>query len=65
MNLSSNTKHKSRKALRLLIGLIAGAVAGFAASSVAGMAGSECTILCNQAIAIPYFAVVGLLIAWR
>jgi hypothetical protein len=52
-------------ARRILAGSILGAGAGYVASLIAGSAGSQCTILCNQAIAIPFFAAMGLLFAWR
>ena len=50
---------------RIMIGLAIGAGAGYLASTVAGSSGSQCMILCNQAVAIPYFAAMGGLIAWR
>ncbi len=63
----SNGK-KSRK-LNLLrraaIGIAIGGVAGYVTSYLAGIVGSQCTILCNEAVAIPYFAAVGFLFAWR
>jgi len=63
-----NNGKKSRK-YRLLrraaVGIALGGIAGYVSSYVAGMVGSQCTILCNEAVAIPYFAVVGLLFSWR
>lgn len=50
---------------RLILGLSLGSVVGYIASSVAGSAGSQCLILCNQGVAIPYFAAIGFLVAWR
>ncbi len=50
---------------RISIGVILGGGAGFVASSIAASSGSQCIFLCNQAVAIPYFAVMGLLLAWR
>lgn len=49
----------------MALGGVLGAAVGYAASLLAGNAGSQCLILCNQAVAIPYFAVVGFLVAWR
>jgi len=54
-----------RTTTRIFIGMIVGAAAGYAASSIASSAGSQCMILCNPAVAIPYFAAMGLLAAWR
>ena len=54
-----------RVARRILIGLTLGAGAGYIASSIAGSTGSQCLILCNQAVAIPFFAAMGMLAAWR
>ena len=56
---------KRAKGIRIASGLLLGAAAGFVASSVAASAGSQCTILCNQGVAVPYFAAVGVLVAWR
>jgi hypothetical protein len=56
---------KKAKWIRLFSGLVLGAVAGFVASYAASSAGSQCMILCNQGVAIPYFAAVGVLVAWR
>ena len=50
---------------KLILGLSLGSVVGYIASSVAGSAGSQCLILCNQGVAIPYFAAIGFLVAWR
>jgi len=63
----ANSKKKSKlaKVWRVLLGLGLGSLAGLIASSIAGSAGSQCLILCNQAVAIPYFAVIGFLVAWR
>ena len=49
----------------MLIGLAVGAGAGFLASTLMAGSGSECMILCNQQVAIPYFAAMGILVAWR
>ena len=63
---SVNGKKKNKKRiLRILFGLGLGSGAGYLASLIAGSAGSQCLILCNQAVAIPYFAVIGFLVAWR
>jgi len=51
--------------MRIVSGLVLGAGVGFLASYVASSAGSQCMILCNQGVAIPYFAAVGGLVAWR
>jgi len=56
---------RSKLLLRLILGITLGSVVGYIASSVAGSAGSQCLILCNQGVAIPYFAVIGFLVAWR
>jgi xanthine/uracil permease len=56
---------KYRLLKRAAVGIVLGGIAGYIGSYVAGMVGSQCTILCNQAVAIPYFAVVGLLFSWR
>ena len=56
---------KKAKRIRIVSGLFLGAVAGFVASYVASSAGSQCMILCNQGVAIPYFAAMGVLVAWR
>lgn len=65
--MSSRIKKTSRfkVARRILTGLILGAGSGYVASMIAGSTGSQCTILCNQGIAIPFFAAMGLLFAWR
>jgi len=62
---SNNKKDRKNKIRRILLGLGLGSMAGYIASAIAGSAGSECLILCNQAVAIPYFAVIGFLVAWR
>jgi len=62
---ASKKVSRMRQASRIVFGLALGAGAGFIASSIAGSAGSQCMILCNQAVAIPYFAAMGGLIAWR
>jgi len=62
---SLKRKNTIAKIRRILIGLGLGSLAGYLASSIAGSAGSQCLILCNQAVAIPYFAVLGFLVAWR
>lgn len=56
---------RSKILWRLILGLTLGSMVGYIASSVAGSAGFQCLILCNQSVAIPYFAVIGFLIAWR
>jgi hypothetical protein len=56
---------RSKLLWRLILGLSLGSIVGYVASVVAGSAGSQCLILCNQAVAIPYFAVIGFLVAWR
>ncbi len=56
---------RSKLLRRLILGFALGSAVGYIASSVAGSAGSQCLILCNQAVAIPYFAVIGFLVAWR
>lgn len=63
----NNKKDARRSKLiwRLILGLVAGGIVGYIASSVAGSTGSQCLILCNQGVAIPYFAVIGFLVAWR
>lgn len=66
MKLSKLRKDSRYKiAGRVAVGLLIGSLVGFVASSIAGSAGSECMILCNQKVAIPYFAAMGLLVAWR
>jgi len=64
---SGNSKRngKLKKTRRILIGLALGAGAGYLTSLIAGSAGSQCMILCNQSVAIPYFAAMGILVAWR
>jgi hypothetical protein len=64
---SSSTKRVKRMkvAQRILIGITLGAGAGYIASTIAGSTGSSCMILCNQGVAIPFFAAMGLLVAWR
>jgi uncharacterized membrane protein len=56
---------KKGKGIRIISGLILGAAIGFAVSHLASSAGSQCMILCNQGVAVPYFAAVGGLVAWR
>ncbi len=66
MKLSKNKRdNRIKVARRISIGLVLGAGAGYVASSIAGASGSQCMILCNQGVAIPFFAAVGLLAAWR
>lgn len=66
MKLSKIRKDNRLKiAGRISLGLLLGSAAGFLASSIAGSAGSECMMFCNQKVAIPYFAAMGLLVAWR
>lgn len=64
-SVSSKRKSTFARIRRLLIGLGLGSLAGYLASSIAGASGSQCLILCNQSVAIPYFAVLGSLVAWR
>lgn len=63
----SNGKKRDRKRIiwRFVLGGALGAAVGYVASILAGTAGSQCLILCNQAVAVPYFAVIGFLVAWR
>jgi hypothetical protein len=56
---------KSRLLRRTIIGITLGGIAGYITSYLAGAAGSQCTILCDQTVAIPYFAAVGFLFSWR
>jgi hypothetical protein len=56
---------KKTKIIRIASGIVLGAAVGFIASSVASSAGSQCMILCNQGVAVPYFAAMGLLVTWR
>jgi hypothetical protein len=66
MKLSNIKRDKRLKAIaRVLIGTIIGAGVGVGTSAIASSVGSECLILCNPAVAIPYFAAMGLLAAWR
>jgi xanthine/uracil permease len=66
MRQSNGKKSRKPKFLRrAAIGIVLGGVAGYAASYLAGILGSQCTIICNQAVAIPYFAAVGFLFSWR
>jgi xanthine/uracil permease len=66
MKQSNSKKSKRLKLLRrAILGIVIGGVVGYAASYFAGMAGSQCTIICNETVAVPYFAAVGFLIAWR
>jgi hypothetical protein len=65
MKSSKVKKDKLKVARRIMTGAVLGAGAGYVASLLAGSSGSECMILCNQGIAIPFFAVMGLLVAWR
>jgi hypothetical protein len=62
---ASKKVSRMRQFGRIVIGLAIGAGAGYLASTIAGSSGSQCMILCNQAVAIPYFAAMGGLIAWR
>jgi len=62
---SAKKKFRKNTLVRILGGLVLGSLAGYIVSSIAGSAGSQCFILCNQAVAIPYFAVIGFLFAWR
>jgi hypothetical protein len=57
--------NKMRVMRRILIGAVLGAGTGYIASTLAGSTGSQCMILCNQSVAIPFFAAMGLLVAWR
>jgi hypothetical protein len=63
--MNQGKKNKKKSAIRLISGLVLGAGLGFAASSLASSAGSSCMILCNQEVAVPYFAAMGILVAWR
>ncbi len=64
--LAKNKKINKLKLLRrTALGIALGALAGLAASHIAGSVGSQCMILCNQTVAVPYFAVIGLLVSWR
>jgi hypothetical protein len=65
MKLSSMKSKNGKRIFRLLLGATVGAFIGIVASGIASTSGSQCTILCNQAMAIPYFTAVGLLVAWR
>jgi hypothetical protein len=66
MRLSKAKKdNRLKNAGRVMLGLVLGATAGYIASSIAASAGSQCMILCNQKVAIPYFAAMGMLVAWR
>lgn len=66
MKPNNGKKARRHKLLwRLILGLSLGSVVGYIASSVAGSAGSQCLILCNQGVAVPYFAAIGFLVAWR
>jgi hypothetical protein len=56
---------KKKKGIRLAAGLVLGAAVGLIASTVASSAGSQCMILCNLGVSIPYFAAMGVLVAWR
>ena len=63
---SVNGKKKNKNRIwRILFGLGLGSAVGYLATLIAGSAGSQCLILCNQTVAIPYFAVIGFLVAWR
>jgi hypothetical protein len=42
---------KYRLLRRAAVGIALGGIAGYLGSYVAGMVGSQCTILCNQAVA--------------
>ena len=61
----SNGRKKRNFLRRAAIGIILGGGIGFGASYLAGILGSQCTILCNETVAVPYFAAVGFLFAWR
>ncbi len=66
MKQSNGKKSKKTNLLRKgMIGIALGGIAGYFASYLAGLAGSQCTIICNQSVAIPYFAAVGFLFSWR
>ncbi|UCC79781.1 MAG: hypothetical protein JSW64_00060 [Candidatus Zixiibacteriota bacterium] len=66
MKQSNGKKSKKLNLLRrAAIGIVLGGVAGYVTSYLAGIVGSQCTILCNETVAIPYFAAVGFLFAWR
>jgi|WetSurMetagenome_2_1015567.scaffolds.fasta_scaffold55907_3 hypothetical protein len=66
MTLSKTKRDSKMRAMRrILIGAILGAGTGYIASTLAGSNGSQCMILCNQSVAIPFFAAMGLLVAWR
>jgi hypothetical protein len=57
--------HRLKNVRRAMLGLFLGATVGYLTSSIAGSVGSQCLILCNQKIAIPYFAAMGFLATWR
>ncbi len=61
----SKKEIKRRRVGRILIGVAIGAGAGYLTSVIAGSSGSQCMILCNHQVAVPYFAAMGLLAAWR
>lgn len=66
MTLSKTKRdNKMRVLRRILIGTILGAGTGYVASTLAGSNGSQCMILCNQSVSIPFFAAMGLLVAWK
>ena len=56
---------KSNLLRRAAIGIALGGGAGYVTSYLAGILGSQCTILCNEAVAIPDFAAIGFLFSWR
>jgi len=63
-----NNGKKSKKSnllRRAAIGIALGGIAGYLTSYLAGILGSQCMILCNEAVAIPYFAAIGFLFSWR
>ena len=66
MKQSNGKKSKKPNLLRrAAIGIVLGGIAGYASSYLAGTVGSQCMILCNEAVAIPYFAAIGFLFSWR
>ncbi len=56
---------RKARAIRIISGMMLGGLAGLVASYAASSAGSQCMILCNQSVAVPYFAAMGVLVAWR
>lgn len=66
MKLSNGKKSKKLNLFhRAVLGIVLGGIAGYASSYLAGILGSQCMILCNEAVAIPYFAAIGFLFSWR